>query len=444
MQSHTHARTRLPGSALSLAALLALALVVELVPPGLALTATTKRVSMNSSEGQGNGASYSPRVSATGRFVVFYASATNLVGGDTNGVTDVFVRDRKNGTTRRVSKSSAGAQANGGSADPVISSNGRFVGFYSSASNLVGGDTNGVPDVFVHDRNTGSMRRVSVSSQEGQGNGESGNLSLSADGRFVAFYSLASNLVGGDTNGYQDIFVRDRKNGTTRRVSVSSAEIQASGDSSDPSISADGSLVAFSSGAPDLVGADTNAVTDVFVRNRVAGTTQRVSVSSAGVQANGGSRGPAISGGGRFVAFHSSAANLVGNDTNGVLDVFLRDRRNHVTKRVSVSSGGVQADGHSDDASISADGRMVAFDSSATNLVGNDTNAKDDVFLRNRSTARTRLVSRNSAGFQGNERSYVPWISADGRFVVFNSAATNMVLNDTNGFEDVFIRGPLR
>jgi Tol biopolymer transport system component len=436
-------RVRTSRVSLLLAVLLVLAASLELAPRGWALAAETKRISVNSSEAQANGASSSPSTSAGGRFVVFYSDATNLVGGDTNGHQDVFVRDRF-GTTRRVSVSSAGVQANGDSYDPVISADGRFVAFHSAASNLVGGDTNGVVDIFVRDRSTGRTSRVSVSSAGEEANGESDTSSISADGRFVAFLSHATNLVGGDTNGDADIFVRDRSTGRTRRVSVSSDEAQGNGPSADPVLSADGRIVAFSSQASNLVGGDSNSATDVFVRVRKAGTTTRVSVSSGAAEGNASSTGPDLSAGGRFVVFASSATNLVGNDTNGYADVFLHDRKNDTTRRVSITSWGAEGNALSNSPSISANGLVVAFRSPASNLVGDDANAAEDVFVRDRAAGTTRRMSVNSAGDQGNGRSYAPSISANGRYIAFNSAATNLVGKDTNAIDDIFIRGPLR
>jgi Tol biopolymer transport system component len=214
--------------------------------------------------------------------------------------------------TRRVSVSSAGAEANQPSLNPSISANGRFVAFESDASNLVGSDDNGTTDIFVRDRWTGKTRRVSVSSAGVEGNGRSRNASISADGRFVAFESEASNLVGNDGNPYWDIFVRDRTTGKTRRVSVSSAGVQGDGDSQNASISADGRFVAFDSGASNLIGNDGNPYTDVFVRDRTTGKTKRVSVSSAGAEGNGNSSNASISADGRFVAFDSEGRTLSG------------------------------------------------------------------------------------------------------------------------------------
>ena len=404
----------------------------------------TTRVSVRSDGTQANDMSLTPAVSRDGRFVAFRSFATNLVPNDTNGVPDIFVHDRNTGTTARVSVSSSGAQANGNnSATQAISADGRFVAFHSSATNLVANDTNGVDDVFVHDRNTATTTRVSVSSSGAQANNSSARPALSADGRFVAFSSNATNLVANDTNGRADIFVRDRTNGTTTRVSVTSGGTQATGGSSSgPAISADGQIVAFSSNATNLVANDTNGLSDVFVHDRTTGTTTRVSVTSGGTQAVGGSSFlGGISGDGRFVAFNSDATNLVANDTNGGGDVFVHDRNTGTTTRVSVSSSGAQGNGVSRDTRISEDGRFVVFQSFATNLVANDTNARSDIFVHDRTTGVTTRASVRSDGTQatGGE-SINPAISGDGRFVVFGSFATNLVANDSNGRHDIFVR----
>ncbi|HUE30371.1 MAG TPA: hypothetical protein VMR79_05815, partial [Verrucomicrobiae bacterium] len=302
---------------------------------------------------EGNDASLGSAISADGRFVAFDSAASNLVVGDTNGAADVFVHDRQAGTTERVSVASAGTQGNGSSGligfafPPALSADGRFVAFVSLASNLVAGDTNASTDVFVRDRLTGTTERVSVASGGAGGNAGSLGSALSADGRFVAFQSDASNLVAGDTNGVTDVFVRDRLTGMTERVSVASDETQGDGASTYPALSADGRFVAFQSDASNLVAGDTNGATDVFVRDRQTGTTERVSVASGGgTQGNRNSGGffafPALSADGRLVAFESDATNLVATDTNGATDVFVHDRLTGTTERVSVASGGSQ------------------------------------------------------------------------------------------------------
>mgnify|MGYP000728182821 CR=1 FL=1 len=246
----------------------------------------TTRVSVDSAGVQGNASSgdYNhSTLSADGRYVAFESSATNLVLGDTNGTSDVFVHDRQTGTISRVSINNAGGQANGAASRPTLSADGRFVAFDSAASNLVPNDTNNVADLSVHDRITGSTTRVSVNSAGEQCNRASVFASLSADGRYVAFESEASDLVPNDTNGSLDIFVHDRLTGSTARVSVNSADGQGNSDSYYSTLSADSRYIAFYSLASNLVPGDTNDEGDIFVCDRLTGSTTRVSVSSTGV-----------------------------------------------------------------------------------------------------------------------------------------------------------------
>jgi Tol biopolymer transport system component len=247
--------------------------------------------------------------------------------------------------------------------------------------------------VFVRDRVARTTERVSVSTTGIEANRHSDLDAISPDGRFVVFSSLASNLVPADTNRQEDVFVRDRLTGTTERVSVGNGGEQARGRSDWGSISADGRFVAFHSSASNLVAGDTNKRWDVFVRDRLTGTTERVSVNGGGKQGNRSSRAPKVSGDGRFVAFNSTASNLVAHDTNKTSDVFVRDRLNGTTERVSVNSAAKQAKGKSFGRSTTPDMRFVAFDSLASNLVPRDKNKTWDVFLRDRLTGTTELVS---------------------------------------------------
>ncbi|MBL4919442.1 PD40 domain-containing protein, partial [Tabrizicola sp. DMG-N-6] len=252
--------------------------------------------------------------------------------------------------------------------------------FVSTASNLVQGDTNGNRDVFVHDRVTGETTRVSVASDGTEGNFFSANSSISGDGRYVAFQSNSINLVSGDTNGSDDIFVHDRVTGQTTRVSVASDGTQGNNASTLPNISANGRYVTFVSAAATLVPGDTNNVSDIFVHDRVTGQTERVSVATNGTQADNFSTSPSISDDGRFVAFTSNATTLVPGDTNNVLDVFVHDRQTGGTMRVSVDDAGQQAAFISALPRISADGKFVTFSSGAP-LVSDDTNLRDDVYV---------------------------------------------------------------
>ena len=344
-------------------------------------------------------------------------------------------------TTSRVSLDSNGAQVNAASLDPSISVDGRFVAFTSYATNLVTGDTNGERDVFVRDRQSGTTERISVDSSGLQANGFSECPAISADGRFVAFSSNASNLVAGDTNGFTDVFLRDRLLGTTVRVSISSTGAQGNSNLSYPwvAISGDGNFVAFSGDASNLVPGDTNGWGDLFVRSMQTATTDRVSISSGGTQANWESLRPAFSADGRFVAFESNASNLDIGDTNGVSDVFVRDRQLMTTTCVSVDPTGVPGSLPSYGASLSADGHFVAFNSRSS-LVPADQLPYYDVYIRDLQSSTTEWVSVAVGGAQTDEGSYFPSLSGDGRFVAFHSMATNLIAGDTNSSQDVFLR----
>jgi Tol biopolymer transport system component len=420
-------------------------------PTPAAVPGTTARVTVDSLGDEGNGFSYpGASVSSRGQVVAFASLASNLVPGDTNGTYDVFVHDLRTGTTARVSVDSAGVEGDSQSVEPSISADGRLVAFRSLATNLVPDDTNGTTDVFLHDRKTGTTTRVSVDSAGAEGNGQSFEASISDSGRFVAFSSEASNLVPDDTNGMTDVFLHDRKTGTTTRVSVDSAGIEGDGPSFDPSISADGRFVAFTSMASNLVPGDT-PLSDVYVHDAKTGTTTRVSTDSAGLPGNSSSFMPSISDTGRFVAFASMASDLVPDDTNGAIDVFVHDLKTGATARASVDSAGIQGNGVSWEPSISGNGRAVAFHSEASNLVPGDTNASvatGDVFVHDLRTGDTIRVSVDSAGNEGNGVSFAPSISDNGRVVAFNSGASNLVPGDTNETADVFVHatggGPAR
>jgi Tol biopolymer transport system component len=407
--------------------------------------ATTARVSVATSGMEGNSGSFSSSISADGRYVAFDSTASNLVLSDTNGVSDVLVRDRLAGTTTRVSVADLGTEGNSYSYSPAISADGRYVTFESDASNLVDGDVNGVSDVFVRDTLTGTTRLVSVATDGTQGNDTSYNSALSADGRYATFFSTASNLVTGDTNALRDVFVRDLVAGTTRRVSVATDGSEGNGDSNYSTISADGRYIAFDSTASNLVSGDTNGDADSFVRDTEMETTTRVSVATDGAQGNGGSGyGPSISADGRRIAFFSDASNLVSGDANGVSDVFVRDTLVGTTVRVSVATGGAQGNSGSTFSCISADGRFVVYASYASNQVAGDANAAWDVFVRDTAGETTQRVSVATAGTEGNSFShYGLSINADGRYVAFESNAINLVTGDANTVRDVFVRGPL-
>jgi Tol biopolymer transport system component len=341
---------------------------------------------------------------------------------------------------KRVSVNENGEEGDGESTMPAISADGRYVAFYSLANNLVMSDTNTFVgwDVFVYDLETDTIELVSVNSNGEQGNALSTSPDISADGRYVVFESYATNLVISDTNNLQDVFVYDQQTGITRRVSVNSVGEQGNGNSGFSTISGDGRYVAFSSSANNLVADDTNGDNDVFVHDLQTGATERVSVSSQGIEGSWHSSASAISNDGQFVAFRSSASNLVPGDTNSVDDIFVHDRQTGQTNRVSVSSTGQEGNGNSWFPDISADGRYVAFFSYATNLIPN-VSSSQQVYLHDRQTGTLTLVSASSSGEVGNDRSGPLAISPDGRYVTFGSWAFNLVEGDNNGLSDIFI-----
>jgi len=414
------------------------------VPAGAAGPGT-ERVNVSSTGEEANDASFPGyhSISGDGRFVTFASAASNLVVADTNEAWDLFRRDRSTGQTIRLSISSAGEQANDHTFNTEsMSPDGNLVAFDSPASNLVPKDTNRRPDVFVRDVLAATTTRVSVTSEGKQAQGESFGPSISADGRVVVFSSEAS-LVPGDTNRRVDVYAHNLATGQTSLISTSSTGKQGNDDSFGESVSADGRFVTFGSFADNMVPGDTNGALDIFLRDTLTGQTTLLSVSSAGQQGDGDSFNSVITPDGRFVAFSSFADNLVRRDANGFGDAFVRDLKTGKTTLVSKSSTGEQ--GNDDSCcskGISGDGRFVAYRSFASNLVPGDTNATGDVFVADRDTGSTVIASVSSAGEVGNDESFNAGISQDGTWVLLGSLASNLVPNDTNGVPDVFVRGP--
>lgn len=404
-------------------------------------TVSVERVSVGRSGRQANNTSEVFAISSSGEEVAFISGADNLAPRDTNAQYDAFVRVRTAGDTERVSLGSRGRRADLGSFTVAISGNGRFVAFGSKATNLVPGDTNGEMDIFVHDRIKGRTERVNVGPGGQQANGSSYSVSISTTGRYVAFDSGASNLVpNGDHGG--GVFVRDRVLGTTSLVSRARKGQKPDSFSFSPAISANGRFVAFSSGATNLVAGDTNASNDIFVHDRWRGITRRVSVASDGREGDleSGTR-IAISRDGRFVTFESVATNLVRNDRNDTSDIFLHDMLTSRTIKVSSGPGGVDANSGSYTPSISTDGRYIAFLSSATNLTSGHTNGREEIYVFDRVKGKLRRIDVHLAVIPPDGGINGLAISGDGGSLAFASSARNHVPHDTNGVPDVFVVG---
>jgi Ca2+-binding RTX toxin-like protein len=439
-----------------LSALTIMALAALPGQPAGASSATNEIASISTDGQQGNNISgrfAGPSISGDGRVVAFDSIATTLVPNDTNKDDDVFVRDRNTATTERISVSTLGEQGNDSSGRPSVDGDGNLVAFDSNARNLVDRDTNRLMDVFVRDRAAGTTERISVSSDEEQGDGSSNSPSISDDGRYVAFISTSSNLVPNDTNNTNDVFVRDLVAGTTELVSMDSDGVIGNSSSTSTGISGDGRWVAFGSFANNLVPGDTNDSFDVFVHDRVSGTTQLVSQSTDGVLGDASSSSPTVNGDGRYVVYWSNSTNLVPDDTNDRSDGFIRDVVAGTTERFSVGNEEQQGDGNTPEPGvrgftasspdITPDGRYVAFFSSSTNLVAGDTNTCPlffdqfpgqcpDALVRDRVAGTTVRVNLAPDGTEANDRTADAVISDDGTVAAFFSAAANLVDGDRN------------
>lgn len=405
----------------------------------------TRRVSESSGGAASNGDCRAPAIAGGGRWVAFSSSASSLHPDDLDAVYDIYLHDLKTRKTILVSRRTTGG-AGGESNYPALSDDGRWLAFLSADETLVANDTNDDDDVFVYDRITKKLKRVSVRSNGMQASqGAQAESAISGNGRYVAFTSATPNLVPNDSNGVEDVFLRDLVGKRTIRVSVRSNgnEVNDSG-SQQPSMSNDGNFVSFKSFSTKFVPNDTNGSTDIFVRNRRAGTTKRVNLRSDEGQAMGGSSGfPSINGTGRFVTFQSGATNLFKNDSNGDDNAFVRDLKTGKTIHVSTRSDGKQVSGYAYPGGISGNGRYVLFSSEATNIGGNADN-DFETFLKDRKTGETRLVSLNAnEDDTTGEASIYRWsLTEDGRTATWQGA-DGTVGGDTNGVMDCFVRGPL-
>ncbi|MGI5458202.1 TolB family protein [Streptomyces sp. CA-249302] len=423
-------RTAILGAATLVAALSATAL------PAAAHTDSalprTFRASTSTGGHEADGASSTPSISANGRYVAFVSSADNLVKGDRNGVADVFVKDLRTGRTERV--------AAGPAADPQLSADGRYVVLATKAA-LTRDDDNGLDDIYLVDRRTHHTQRIShghaVTTPTFALNYEP---TISANGRYVAYSTAAPDAAPGDTNGRDDVIVHDRRTGKDELVAYATDGTLGDSDSFLTSFSADGRYVAFTTAAQLDPAHDWTHATNVYVRDRVAGTTEQVSIPARFVYKSS-SWGPSMSADARYVAFSSNVDSLVPGDTNKTGDAFLFDRRLKTTQRVSTAADGTQADGPSGGVSLTADGSRVAFVSSADNLVPGDTNGVADVFLKDLRTGAVERISLAADGAQSDGPAGPVSLSAGGR-AAFTSTATNLVPGDSNGVADIFVRRP--
>ena len=433
-----------------------------------------ERVSVSPTEQEGSFASTGTLgLSADGRFAAF-ASLNSFSGIDGNGVTDIYVRDRISGFTELASRADSatlgGGPGNGQSFTPSISADGRYVAFESIANNLTADDgAAAINDIFVRDRR-GATIRVSKQPTSANDTGGGGHPEISEDGEWVVFHAPATvtNLVPNDTNTQADVFLAQIGPTATapfgvislERVSTSTADAQANGGSERPSVSGDGRMVAFDSAATNLDPDDTDATRDVYVKNMSSGETILVSRASddlelgePGEKGDGDSTMPVLSADGRFVVFTSDATNLVEDDTNDATDVFIRDLENGITERVSVNTDLEEGDENSGittvldvggypyfgRSTISDDGRFVGFISDATNFSEDDNNLVADVFIRDRLDGTTERVSVSASNGESDAASMSPALRGDGREIAFQTDGTNLIEDDTNDVTDAYV-----
>jgi Tol biopolymer transport system component len=405
----------------------------------LSLPTEITRASVSSAGAEGNGGSSAARISANGRFVLFHSTAGSLVNDDTNGYQDVFLHDLGTGTTARVSLGIGGVQLSLPSIVAGLSDNGFVVAFRSSAGNVGFGAGTTVDNLYVRKLVTGSLAWASAGIGGADPDLTIQDGTLSGDGRLAFFSTLASNIVAGDTNASGDVFVHNLDTAATTRISVPAGGGEADDHSIAPSANVDGRFVSFRNQATNLVAPFTTGNRNIVRLDRSGGTIVPVSVNTIGGEPNVDEDLSAISADGRFVAFDSSSSNLVAGDTNARWDVFVRDVAAGTTVRVSVATDGTQGNFDSNAPSISSDGRFIAFTSESDLLDINDSNGFFDVYVHDRLTSTTALVSVSALGVQGNNTSSTPRISGDGRWIAFQSGANNLVPGDTNGLIDVFV-----
>jgi len=379
--------------------------------------------------------------SQDGRFVVFLAFATDLVSpSTTTGRGHVYVRDRLTNTTELISKSAAGVEADASAGRGRISEDGRYVVFESRAANLVSGDVNGQSDVFVRDRILNTVSLVSSTSAGIQGNGASFMPDVSADGNYVVWNSRSTNLVSSPTapgGTIGAIYLKDLSSGQITLISQNSSGIIGNGDVSYPQISCEGRFITFISSANNLTSSDTYNPSNGKWRTYIVDRMKTLDPQYIRGSANGSNGAASVSCNGNYISFASTSTDLVAGDTNGKADVFLYDRIRDSVKRVSLSGSSTQSNGDTNadinilSTSVSNDGKYVVFESAATNLVSSDTNAKIDIFVRNTQANTTEIVSRDATGALSNGTSTTPFISSDGKYIYYYSSATNLVTGFT-------------
>ena len=409
--------------------------------PAVAVDGEVTLASTTAGGTKGDGGSFTPSVSADGTRVAFTSFASNLVAGDSDAVDDLYVKDLVTGELQLASTAEDGTKGNDHSDQASLSADGTRVAFMSNASNLDAGDTDTTADVYVKDLVTGELLLASTTADGTKGNGGSSTPSLSADGTKVAFASVASNLEAADTDGYYDVYVKDLVSGELSLASTSDDGTKGNGGSYVPSVSEDGTRVAFGSAASNLGEGDTDSVDDVYVKDLGTGELNLASTSDSGsTKGNGLSDQPSLSADGTQVAFNSVASNLDAADTDNVWDVYVKDLVSGGLSLASTSDGGTKGNGASSRPSLSADGTSVAFGSVASNFGEGAADTAGDVYVKDLNTGELSLASAAADGTNSDETSVESSLTGDGTQVAFDTTATNLSADDTDTFYDVYVK----
>lgn len=384
--------------------------------------------------------SLDPAISGDGRVVAFYSFATNLDPQDRDSIPDIYVKDLRTGNIVLASIAKSGAKSDGPSYEVSISRDGSLVGFSSSATNLHPNDLDSTSDVYMKALSHGAVRLVSTSAQGAKGNDGSYGPSLAANGSRVAFHSIATNLHPRDKDDISDVFVKNLKTGELMLASNSDSGGKGRGYSYSPALSGDGTIVVFHSFATNLDPADGDELADVYAKNLRTRDLILVSTSDLGQKGNGDSYLPSVSRDGMLVAFHSTATNLDPSDSDPGEDVYVKDLSTGAISLISTSDTGLKGNGYSYEPAISADGHRVAFYSSATNLDRGDRDKTYDLYVKNLITGDISLMSTSDEDVKGNGASLLPSLSDDGSRIVFWSVATNLDPGDQDQLPDVYVR----
>jgi hypothetical protein len=438
--TQTHARVGFKPQALLLALIVTGSVIVAGGTPTFAAVGDITLVSTSDNGVKGNRESREPQISDDGSVVVFRSKARTLDPADTDGTFDIYAKTVSTGDIALASVTSSGTKSNGTSEQATVSGSGSMVAFQTKASNLDANDTDTNFDIYVKNLTTGALTLVSQTKAGTKSNGVSDEPDISADGTVVSFRSTATNLDPADTDTVPDVYEKNLVTGDLSLVSVNGAGTKGNAHSGRPSLSTDGSLVAFRSQSNDLLAADTDGAFDIYLKNMSTGALRLVSSNASGVGGNGASTTPMISADGTRVAFRSSATDLLAADPDSIYDIYVKDMTSGAVILASTTSTGTKSNGGSVNPSLSADGSAVAFGTFATNFDARDTDTFQDAYVKFLGSGALVLASTSATGTKGNANTLFPWISGNGSTAVFRSDASNLVSADTDHTGDVYLK----